>query len=87
MSKVRFLPNGFAKKVFNLHADEYLGEGIGDVMATALTTPMADRYIFAQDPFRGGSTEGEMKIVMNPDERDVSRMEYAVIGRVQKLDR
>ena len=86
MSKVRFLPNGYAKKIFNLHADEYLGEGLVDVMATALSPPIADRYIVAQDPFWGGRKEGEMSILTNPDERDASKMEFAVIGRVQKID-
>jgi hypothetical protein len=86
MSRVRFTPNQFATRVFNLHASEYEGKGIIDVMEIALTTPMAERYLFAQDPFGGGRTEGDIKMMVNPDEPDRSKIETRVIGRLQKLE-
>jgi hypothetical protein len=82
----RFIPNSFATRMFNLAAAGYTDEGMTAVLEQALGKENYDRYMIAQDPLCGGKSEGNVSIILNPDEADPRHMRFETIGTIQKIE-
>ena len=82
----RYIPNGFATKMFNLAAPAFTGDGMTGVLEEAIGKANYDRYMIAQDPLCGGRTEGNIDIILNPGETSPDRMRFACIGVIQSIE-
>lgn len=82
----RYIPNGFATEMFNLTAPGYTGDGMTGVLEDAIGKANYDQYMVAQDPLCGGKTEGDIRIVLNRDERDLNRLRFASIGVIRRIE-
>ena len=86
MSQFKFIPNEFAKKMFNLSARSYAGEGMTPLLQQVLGSENYNKYVIAQDPLCGGKSEGAISIILNNNERDPKKMNFASIGLIQKTE-
>jgi len=85
MSQYEFIPNDFAKRMFNLAAVSYRSTGLTSLFEEALGEEDARKYVFAQDPLSGGKTEGEIKIIANPEEQNFNKRVACPIGIIRRL--
>lgn len=85
MSQYKFTPNGFASEMFNLHAIEYTGEGMENLLRQVLGTRNYREYMVPQTPLSGEKTEGEVIILLNQHVLSTKPMEFKSIGTIQRL--
>jgi len=84
MSFYEYIPNRYASEKFNLTAQSYSGTGLTPLLEHALGQTNYNRYVVAQDPLCGGKSEGDIDIIVNPDERNPAAMVFRSIGTVRE---
>lgn len=63
-----YIPNDYAKELFNLSKNAYEGDSLTDLIMQAIGEDNYDQYIHAQDPLCGGRLSGEIFASVNRDD-------------------
>ena len=85
MARYTYIPNKFARDMFNIEAGAYDGVSVAAVLQNTLGEDNYDRFVISQLPFRKGQVSGEIVIGINPEEPDRNKIRQQSIGAIHKI--